>query len=225
MKKVVYSSANSVQDLRKKISEKLVEFIKYELWEQQRLGYFKGLRRQFTVNGRKYVVKNDAHDVLHILTPEGTDLYGYKIPNYIDGDTTDNMALDMINDAFGENIDLEMKKMYVKNRVNYRYHTPGYVYCGKYLDKLRRYYTEDGSSGRYAVTTIKSTWSSSDVHVTWFDDENEAIRYAEDFINDGAKSHSIKQDFEYKYTYYASVIDSEIGEEIYTNESESLPAE
>ena len=209
MKLYVKASAINPQDIRKKIADTLYEYIRYDLWRQDEHEYYKQIRKQFTVNGKKYVVKNGANHRLHILNPEGVELYGYAIPRSLNSDITDDMALSILNDAYGDAIDLDMKKMFVHYAVNRKYHTNDTVYVGKYVETLRNW-TRNGTSGRYAVINMWNNYAISKQEITWFDDENEAISFAKDFI----KTMSNK---EYKDTtdYTTSVIDSQIGEEIY----------
>lgn len=209
MKRYIRAASSNAQDIRKKISDALYEYIKYGLWEQDYKGYYKQIKKQFTVNGKKYTVKNDAKGRLHILSPEGTELYGYRIPSSLNSNITDDMALSILNDAYGDTIDLDMKKMYVHYIVNRQYHPNDIVYVGKYLDVLRRW-TRNGTSGRYVVVNIHGNYSYDKEDITWFDNENEAISFAKEFIETMSNK-------EYKDTtdYTTSVIDSQIGEEIY----------
>lgn len=209
MKIYVKASAVNPQDIRKKISDILYEYITYDLWRQDEHEYYKQIRKQFTVNGRKYVVKNDANHRLHILSPEGVELYGYTIPSRLNTDMTDDIALSILNDAYGDAIDLDMKKMEVSHLVNRKYHDGGVTYAGKYIKTLRDW-TRNETSGRYAVINMWGDYASNRDEITWFDDKNEAISFAKEFIETMSNK-------EYKDTtdYMTSVIDSQIGEEIY----------
>ncbi len=209
MKLYINASAANPQDIRKRISDILYNYIQYDLWRQDEHEYYKQIRKQFTVNGRKYAVKNDANHRLHILNPEGVDLYGYSIPSSLNENTTDNMALAILNDAYGDAIDLDMKKMNISYRVNRQYFAGGVDYAGKYIQTLKDW-TRNGTSGRYAVVNMWADYSYSRHEITWFDNEDEAISFAKEFIEDMSNK-------EYKDTtdYMTSVIDSQIGEEIY----------
>ena len=219
MKRVIYAST-SPDALRTKIANSLYDLIQNDLWSQN--NYYKQIRRQFTVNGRKYSVKNDAKGRLHIFNPEGQDLYGYSIPSHISSDSMDEIALDILNDAYPNQLDSSMKKVYVHFRVNSQYLSSDLVCLGKYTDVLKRW-TRDGSSGRYAVTTIKNWWSGNDTNVTWFDDASEALAYAQDFIERGANSYSSTEGLGADYRYYTSVLDTETGKEIYWDRADSQP--
>lgn len=209
MKLYVKASATNPQDIRKKISDTLYEYITDGLWEQDYKGYYKQIKKQFTVNGKKYTVKNDARGKLHIMNPEAVDLYGYFIPSRLNPDITDDMALDILNDAYGNAIDLDMKKMNISHRVNRQYFAGGVDYVGKYIKTLKDW-TRNGTSGRYAVVNMQGDYSYKKHEITWFDDENEAISFAKEFI----KTMS-NREFKDSTDYITSVIDSQIGEEIY----------
>lgn len=222
MKKWIYAQTD-VTDLKKKISSALYDFIRYELWEQSRNGYYKQIRKQFTVNGVKYTVKNDAKGKLHILTPEGDDMYGYAIPSYISYETTDEMALEMINDAFNYDVDLSNKRVPLSLRVNYQYGSGGVVTFGEYLKTLRNWFPEN-SDKRYAAVTYRYWWSGHDNDCKYFDELDQALNYAQTFVAKGAKTQSKDRGgLDYDYTYQADVIDTETGMELYYNESESIP--
>ena len=224
MKRLIRATKD-VSDLRKKISEALYDYIRYELWNQR--DYYKQIRKQFTVNGRKYVVKNDAKGVLHILDPEGDDIYGYRIPTSISYDITDDMALDIVNDAFSGDVDIANKRVPISVRVghtSYGSNSGGVVTLGRYLDDLRKYYSDGDTTGRYVATTIKAWWSNDDENCKWFDTLNEAVNFAQSFISKGAHTMSTEGSMgETRYHYYANVIDSETGLELYYDKSASIP--
>ena len=158
---------------------------------------------------------------MHVITPEGEDLYGYAIPDHLTSDSTDSIALDIINDAYGDDVDTYNKRVRLSVRsgyTSYGSNSGGVVSFGPYMDALRRHYPE-GSYRRYAVVTIKAWWSGNVEDCVWFDDIDDAIDYAKDFIESGEQSRSGHDSSigEYKYRYYANVIDSESGEEVFSD--------
>lgn len=234
MKINVYASSN-IDDLKKKISSALYEFIKYELWEQDRKEYYKPVRRQFTVNGKKYIVKNNAKGRLLVLNPEGKDLYGYLIPSTLYNDTTDDIAVTILNDAYGNDIDVANKRIFLNLRygyVSYGSASPGVVTFGTYVNELRRCiefgmnFAHGDPSARYISYQVKAWWSNNDDNLYFSNDADELIRQAEEFIDDGANSYSTEGSMgETEYRYYADVIDTETGEEIYFDKATSKPLE
>lgn len=225
MKRIIKASVDT-SDLKKKISRALHDLIKDELWEQN--NYYKQIRRQFTVNGKKYVVKNDSKGRLHILTPEGEELYGYAIPYTLYSNTTDDMAARILTDAFGDEVDLDSKRVYLNIRsgqTQYGANFGGEVTFGPYVDHLRNYYNHQGDvNARYAAVLIKAWWSNHDETIIFSDDANELMGRAQKFIDDGAMTPSGQSSSigEYVYRFYADVIDTETGKEIYFDTSESV---
>ena len=233
MKINVYASSN-IDDLKKKISSALYDFIKYELWEQDRNEYYKPVRRQFTVNGKKYVVKNNSKGRLLVLNPEGSDLYGYLIPSTLYNDTTDDIAATILNDAYGDDIDVANKRVFLNLRYGYTSYStpvPGEVTFGPYVNSLRRCidlgmdFAHGNRDARYISLQIESSWSNHEDNLYFSDDADELIRQAEEFINEGANSYSTKSGIEGQHYYYANVIDTETGEEIYFDKATSKPLE
>lgn len=218
MKRWIHASTD-VSDIKKKISSALFDFIRFELNDQ--VGYYKQIRKQFTVNGKKYVVKNDAKGRLNVINPEGENLYGYAVPSSNFGYAADDIASEIVNDAFGEDIDLENKKVHLnmcRGYTSYGSNSAGDVIFGPYVDELRRYgsYQRDPDpgklDGRYISLQIKAWWSGNDEYLYFSDDANELIRKAKKFISDGAVSSRSDGT---SNTFYADVIDTETGEEIY----------
>ena len=194
MKRWIHASTD-VSDIKKKISSALFDFIRFELNDQ--VGYYKQIRKQFTVNGKKYVVKNDAKGRLNVINPEGENLYGYAVPSSNFGYAADDIASEIVNDAFGEDIDLENKKVHLnmcRGYTSYGSNSAGDVIFGPYVDELRRYgsYQRDPDpgklDGRYISLQIKAWWSGNDEYLYFSDDANELIRKAKKFISDGAVS-------------------------------------
>lgn len=224
MKRWIHASTD-ISSLKKRISSELYEYITYELWHQLKNDYYKQVRKQFTVNGRKYLVRNDAKGHLNILTPEGENLYGYKTPTRLSYDKTDDMASDIINDAYGDDLDVADKKVFLNVRVGYTYNSPGKVVFGPYLDTLRRYAghqltyrnIDPGDvDARYVSVQIESNYANHEDLIFFSDNASELISKSKKFIQDGANSTHKNQ-----YSYYADVIDTETGEEIYFDSAES----
>lgn len=102
----------------------------------------------------------------------------------------------------------------------YGLNSPGYVYLEEYLNRLRKYYTKSNyADGRYVVSTIKAYWSGDDTEVITFDNIDEAIHYAADYLKAAEESFNSNKS-ENDCVYYANVIDSIKGEEIYWDEVE-----
>lgn len=219
MKRYIRSDTSSSNAVIQNISNKLFNYITEELYSQSAYGYYKPVRKQFTVNGKKYIVKNDAHSTLHIISPDGTDLYGYSIPSRISHETTTDMARDILNDAFGDDVDIEHKKIYLHARAGFQY-ASGEVYLGEYLDRIRKYYSAGDTTGRYAVTTVTQTYAHTDAKVYWFSDSSKALSYAKQFIEKGRGSAPGR---DYDYMYHANVLDTQTGEEIYWDDASSRP--
>ena len=234
MKRWIHASTN-MSDIRNNISSKLFDYIRYELWPQK--DYYKQIRKQFTVNGRRYTIKNTSKGTLDIINPEGENLYGYSIPNSISQDITDEMAASIINDAYGDDTDLENKEVNLNIRrgyTSYGRNSSGKVVFGPYVAELRRYggyqkgyHPELNTSdinARYISLQIKAWWSSHDEYLFFSDDKSELIQKAKKFVQDGSNTSSIEDSMgERIYRFYADVIDTETGEEIYFDKSESKP--
>lgn len=224
MKRLIRATVDT-RDLKKKISNALREYIKYELWPQD--DYYKQIRKQFTVNGKKYVVKNNSKGRLLILNPEGEDLYGYRVPSTLYNETTDDMAALILTDAYGDDVDLDSKRVYLNVRsgyTSYGSNDGGDVTFGRYVDRLRNHCDSGDPNARYAAVLIKAWWSNHDETIIFSDDANELMRRAQKFIDDGARTPSGQSSSigEYEYRFYADVIDTETGKEIYFDTSESV---
>ena len=234
MKRWIHASVN-MSNIKEEISSKLYDMIRYELWPQK--DYYKQIRRQFTVNGRKYTIKNDAKGRLNILTPEGENLYGYYIPNSISYNDTDEIASSILNDAYDDDIDLDNKEVFLNVRrgyTSYGSNSSGKVVFGPYVSELRRYgrnqkdfhpeLATGDTNARYISLQVKAWWSGYEELLFFSDDKSELIRKAKRFVDDGANSSSIEDSMgERTYRFYANVLDTETGEEIYFDKSESKP--
>lgn len=231
MKRWIHAVTDATS-IKKKISSAIFDFIRYELNNQ--VDYYKQIRKQYTVNGKKYVVKNDARGRLNVINPEGENLYGYAIPSSNFGYAADDIASVIVNDAFGDDIDLENKIVKLNIRrgyTSYGSNSPGEVVFGDYVDELRRYgnyqRTPDpgDTNARYVSLQIKAWWSGDEELLYFSNDANELIAKAKKFIRDGASSYSTEDSMgETEYRYYADVIDTETGEEIYFDKATSRPA-
>lgn len=235
MKRWIHA-ASSISDTKSRISDEMYAYIKYDLWPQT--DYYKQIRKQFTVNGRKYIIKNDKNGHLNIISPEGENLYGYAIPNRISSDLTNEIAIRILNDAYGDDIDLDNKSVYLNVRYGYTEYgrnSSGKVTFGPYLETLKRngerqetFTNVDAGdvNARYVSVQIKAMWSNHDDYIFFSDDANDLINSAKKFIHEGANSYSKDSDMgEVTYYYYADVIDTETGEELYFDSSESKSLE
>ena len=92
-------TTNEIDEFANKLSDSLQMLIVFEMWGHK--SNHGRTRRQFTVNGRKYLVKDDVNRILHIINPEGEDLCNQPLPERVSNDTVDLIVDAIIVDAFG----------------------------------------------------------------------------------------------------------------------------
>lgn len=226
----IQAAAKSQGEIIHDLTNKIWDFIAYEMFEQNRMGYYKQVRKQFSVNGRKYVMKNYSNGKLSITNPEGEELYGYSFGGGASRNDAKKIATIVVNDAFGDDTDLASKRVNLKVRANYTSYgrnSGGVVEFGDYVSRLRKHYAEGDPNGRYLAVMIKAWWSSHDQKVIFSDNKHELIAMCQDFIHKGMMTPSGNDSTigEYVYRFYADVVDTQTGEELYADETESNGAD
>ena len=221
------SQAEQIHDLQ----EKIWDYIYNVLFEQNQYGYFKQVRRSLSANGRKYVMKNYAkYNTMVITNPEGEEIFRSSFPYGASRNDAKSIATKVINDAYGDATDLANKRVNLSVRANYTSYgsnSGGPVVFGEYVDKLRRYYTDGDPNGRYFAVMIKAWWSNHDQQIIFSDNKHQLINMAQDFIHKGMMTPSGHDSSigEYVYRFYADVVDTQTGEELYADKTESNGAE
>ena len=245
MKRYVRAASEvSQSQIVKNLSDKVAAFLR-DITDQYRYEYYKQLKRQFTVNGVKYIMKNYSNGKISVTNPEGDELYGYSLGDGRLSQVARDIAISVVNDAYEEGTDLENKKVYLNVRHQYTQYgsnSPGNVVFGEYVDTLRRHADSDKSyyaaypdrqkyevgdtSARYAAVLIKAWWSSNDEYILFRNNASELISICKKFIADGANTHDGQGSVgSYQYRFYANVIDTETGEELYFDKSTSYGEE
>lgn len=218
------SQGEQIHDL----TNKIYAFIVYEMFKQNRQGYYKQVRKQFTCNGRKYVMKNYSNGKLSITNPEGEELYGYSFGRGgVSQDDAKSIATIIINDAYGDATDISNKRVNLSVRSGYTTYgsnSGGPVNFGDYVSRLRRYADKGDPNSRYAAVLIKAWWSYNNEQIVFSNSSEELINLCNNFIDEGSETLDGNDSSigEYKYRFYANVIDTETGEELYSDKSESV---
>lgn len=226
MKRWIHAATKTQAEEIYDLQNKIWDYIYNVLFEQNRMGYYKQVRKQLTVNGRKYIVKNSSpYNAMLVINPEGEELFKSTFPRGASRNDAKAIATDIINDAYGDNTDLNNKKVNLSVRVGYTSYGSnegGPVVFGDYVNRLRKYYADDDAAeGRYFAVMIRAWWSSHDDKVVFSDDAVELIKMCQQFITDGAATPSPEGERAGYYRYYADVVDSETGKELYADKTES----
>ena len=160
MKRWIHAATESQAELISNIGNKLYDYIVYELFEQHRQGYYKQVRKQITVNGRKYSIKNTSpYNAMIVTNPEGEELFRSTFSNGVSRNDAKYIATAIVNDAYGDATDLANKKVNLSVRIGYTSYGSnegGPVVFGEYVDSLRKYYAEGDADGRYFAVMIRA---------------------------------------------------------------------
>jgi len=225
MKIYIKAATKSQGEIIHDLQEKIWDYIDDVLFEQNRYGYFKQVRRTLSANGRKYTMKNYAkYNTMVITNPEGEEIFRSSFPDGASRNDAKSIAIKVVNDAYGDETDLSNKRVELKVRANYTSYgsnSGGPVVFGEYVDKLRKYYVTDGDpNARYFAVMIKASWSGHDQEVIFSDNKNQLVGMAQDFIHKGSMTPPDKSSEDFgrtDYRFYADVVDSQTGEEIYAD--------
>lgn len=227
MKRWIHAATKSQSEQASDIANKIWDYIYDVILEQNQKDYYKQVRRQLTVNGKKYSIKNTSpYNTMIITSPEGEELWKSSFDNGVSRNDAKRIAMKIINDAYGDDTDRDNKIVDLTVRANYTSYgsnSGGPVVLSEYVDKLRKYYTTGGDpDGRYFAVMIKAYWSGSDQDVIFSNNADELILMCKDFIAEGAETASPEGSTGvYDYRFYADVVDSETGKELYADKSQS----
>lgn len=231
MKRYIKADTKSQAEIIYDLQNKIWDYIYNVLFEQNKKDYFKQVRRRLSVNGRTYVMKNYAkYNTMVITTPEGEEIFRSSFPSGASQNDAKAIAIKVVNDAYGDETDLENKRVNLSVRANYTSYgrnSGGPVVFGEYVSRLRRSYAEGDPNGRYLAVMIEAWWSGNNQKVIFSDTKHKLIAMCQDFIHKGMMTPSGNDSTvgEYVYRFYADVVDTQTGEELYADETESNGAD